>query len=124
MARFDKKSRQKVLSGSLFGSGVLLAIVLFAITNYFGWKYHQRFDWTESQLYSLSENTENVLAELDRYVEVVVVMSPGGPLTMAGSTPGPHRASFPLHRQESHGCRGGRPGRDDDGDQQDRSLPR
>ena len=70
MARFDKKSRQKVLSGSLFGAGVLLAIVLFAITNYFGWKYHQRFDWTESQLYSLSEKTENVLAELDRDVEV------------------------------------------------------
>jgi len=83
MARFDKKSRQKVLSGSLFGAGVLLAIVLFAIANYFGWKYHQRFDWTESQLYSLSEKTENVLAELDRDVEVVVFMSPGDPLFSA-----------------------------------------
>jgi ABC-type uncharacterized transport system involved in gliding motility auxiliary subunit len=77
MARFDKRSRQKVLSGSLFGAGVLLAIVLFAISNYFGWKYHKRFDWTESQLYSLSEKTENVLTQLDRDMEVVVFLSPG-----------------------------------------------
>ena len=77
MPRIDKKTGKKVLSGSLFGAGVLLAIALFIIVNYFGWKYHQRFDWTESRLYSLSEKTENVLAELDRDVEVVVFMSPG-----------------------------------------------
>lgn len=85
MTGFDKKSRQKVLSGSLFGVGVLLAIALFAIVNYFGWKYHQRFDWTASQLYSLSEKTENVLLELDRDVEVVVFMSPGDELFSAAS---------------------------------------
>jgi len=85
MARFDSRSRRKALSGSLFGAGVLLAIVLFAITNYFGWKYHQRFDWTQSQLYSLSEKTENVLAELDRDVEIVVFMSPGDELFSAVS---------------------------------------
>jgi ABC-type uncharacterized transport system involved in gliding motility auxiliary subunit len=85
MARIDKKTGKKVLSGSLLGAGVLLAIALFIIVNYFGWKYHQRFDWTESQLYSLSEKTENVLAELDRDVEVVVFMSPGDELFSAVS---------------------------------------
>ena len=83
MARFDKKTSQKVLSGSLLGAGVMLAIALFVITNYFGWKYHERFDWTQSQLYSLSEKTENVLTELDRDVEVVVFLSPGDELFSA-----------------------------------------
>jgi len=85
MARFDKSSRKRVLSGSLLGAGVLLAVALFVILNYFGWKYHQRFDWTQNRLYSLSEKTGNVLADLDRDVEVVVFMSPGDELFSATS---------------------------------------
>ena len=85
MARFDKTTSRKVLSGSLLGAGVLLAFALFIIVNYFGWKYHQRYDWTQSQLYSLSEKTENVLKELDRDIEIVVFMSPGDELFSAVS---------------------------------------
>jgi len=67
------------LAGSTLGAGIVLAAVLLVIVNYFGWKYHQRFDWTRSRLYTLSEKTENVLASLDRDVEVVVFAGPGGP---------------------------------------------
>ncbi len=66
--------------GSLLGAGVLLVAALVVIFNYLGWKYHARFDWTETGFYSLSEQTENVLADLDRDVEVVVFMAPGGQL--------------------------------------------
>lgn len=76
MARLDAKTKRQILSGSMLGAGVVLAVVLFLIVNYFGWKYHTRYDWTSSNLYSLSEKTENVLAGLDRDVEIIVFMSP------------------------------------------------
>lgn len=62
------------------GAGVLLAAALVGMVNYLGWKYHARLDWTASQLYSLSEKTENVLAGLDRDVAVTVFIQPGDEL--------------------------------------------
>ena len=66
-------------SGTL-GAAVLLVLALVVIVNYFGWKYHQRLDWTESELYSLSERTGQVLAELDDDVVVTVFLDPGDEL--------------------------------------------
>jgi hypothetical protein len=66
-------------SGTL-GASVLLVLALVAIVNYFGWKYHQRLDWTESQFYSLSERTEQVLDALDEDVQVVVFLDRGDEL--------------------------------------------
>jgi hypothetical protein len=68
------------VQGSLLGAGVALLAALLVIVNYLGWKYHARLDWTETGFYELSEQTENVLAGLDRDVEVVVFMAPGGQL--------------------------------------------
>jgi hypothetical protein len=62
-------------SGSL-GAAVLLVLALVVIVNYFGWKYHARLDWTESDFYSLSERTRQVLAALDEEVEVIVFLDP------------------------------------------------
>jgi len=67
--------RQLVKTGTL-SAGVLLLAVLLLIVNYFGWKYYKRFDWTKSQLYSLSEKTRNVLKGLKQDVEFVVFLSP------------------------------------------------
>ncbi len=64
----------------LLSAGVLLVVALLGLVNYFGWKYHKRFDWTSTRLYTLSEKSENVLAGLDRDVEIVVFMRPGGEL--------------------------------------------
>lgn len=66
--------------GSLLGAGVLLVLALVLIVNYLGWKYHARFDWTAGGSHTLSETTENVLAELDRDVRVVVFVAPESPL--------------------------------------------
>lgn len=67
--------RQLVRTGTL-SAAVLLTAALLLIANYFGWKYHKRFDWTGSQLYSLSEKTRNVLQEMDKDVRFVVFLSP------------------------------------------------
>ncbi|HVR98830.1 MAG TPA: GldG family protein [Thermoanaerobaculia bacterium] len=67
--------KQLVRTGTL-SAAVLLTAALLLIANYFGWKYHKRFDWTGSQLYSLSEKTRNVLADLQKEVRFVVFLSP------------------------------------------------
>lgn len=66
-----------LVGGSLLGAGVLLVAALLVIVCYLGWKYHWRFDWTETKIYSLSETTENVLRGLDEDVRVTVFITPG-----------------------------------------------
>lgn len=73
-------ARRGLLQGTTLGAGVLLVAALLVLVNYFGWKYWKRFDWTSSQLYSLSDKSKGVLEELDRDIEVVVFMTPGSQL--------------------------------------------
>ncbi|HEX4956103.1 MAG TPA: GldG family protein [Thermoanaerobaculia bacterium] len=68
--------KKKLVEGGLLSAGVLLALALLVIVNYFGYKYHQRFDWTKTRLYSLSDQTKNILKGLDRDIEIVVFESP------------------------------------------------
>lgn len=70
-------TRKAFVRGGSLGLALLLFTALLAMVNYLGWKYHQRWDWTGEQLYTLSEKTENVLAGLDRDVEAVVLLQPG-----------------------------------------------
>ena len=71
-----KVSRRQLVRTGTLSAGVLLLTALLLIVNYFGWKYYKRFDWTGSQLYSLSEKTENVLKGLKQDVEFIVFLSP------------------------------------------------
>lgn len=68
-----------VRTGTL-SAGVLLVAALLAIVNYFGWKYHKRFDWTSSSLYTLSDKSKNVVEGLNRDVEFVVFLPPNDEL--------------------------------------------
>ena len=76
MARLEESTRRGLLRTGTLGAGVLLVAALLVIVNYFGGKYYKRFDWTETRLYSLSEKSRNVLADLDKDVEVLVFLSP------------------------------------------------
>jgi len=66
-------NRQLVKTGTL-SVGVLLLAALLLIVNYFGWKYYKRFDWTGSQLYTLSEKTRNILRDLKKDVNFIVLL--------------------------------------------------
>ncbi|HYH45785.1 MAG TPA: GldG family protein [Thermoanaerobaculia bacterium] len=72
----NELGRRRLIRTGTLSAGVLLIAALLALVNYFGWKYHKRFDWTASRLYSLSETTRNVLAGLDRDVEAAVFLTP------------------------------------------------
>ncbi|MFL6196506.1 MAG: GldG family protein [Thermoanaerobaculia bacterium] len=72
----DAANRRQLVRTGTLSAGVLLVAALLLIVNYFGWKYYKRFDWTSSQLYSLSDKTRNVLKALDRDVDFIVFLSP------------------------------------------------
>lgn len=72
----DQANRRQLVKTGTLSAGVLLLAALLVIVNYFGWKYYKRFDWTSSQLYSLSDKTKNVLKGLTKDVDFIVFMSP------------------------------------------------
>ena len=76
MAAMNQVNRRQLVKTGTLSAAVLLLAVLLVIVNYFGWKYYKRFDWTKSQLYSLSEKTLNVLKGLRYDVEFIVFLSP------------------------------------------------
>jgi ABC-type uncharacterized transport system involved in gliding motility auxiliary subunit len=75
----NENRRWLVRTGTL-SAGVLLIAALLVIVNYFGDKYHKRFDWTSSSLYTLSEKSENVVRDLQKDVDFIVFLQPGDEL--------------------------------------------
>lgn len=73
-------SKRAWIHGSTLGAGVILALALFGIVNYFGIKYHKRLDWTSNHIYTLSQKSLNVLKDLKKPIDVVVFMKPGDQL--------------------------------------------
>jgi ABC-type uncharacterized transport system involved in gliding motility auxiliary subunit len=68
------RRRRLVKTGTL-SAGILLILTLLAIVNYFSSKYYKRFDWTGSRIYSLSPKTHDVLRQLHRDVDMVMLIS-------------------------------------------------
>lgn len=60
--------------------GIVLVIGLTIMANWISARNWKRGDWTSSGLYTLSEKSAGVTAELETEVEVVVFMTPGSPL--------------------------------------------
>jgi ABC-type uncharacterized transport system involved in gliding motility auxiliary subunit len=59
------------------GAGILLAIAVFVGLNYLSLRHWKRFDWTHTQIYSLSDTTKKILAGLKQPVQVTVFMTQG-----------------------------------------------
>ncbi len=75
MARTGNNTTNALAQGSTLGAAVLLGVALLGMVNYLGGKYYQRFDWTSSQLYSLSDRTKSMLEGLGQDVEAVVFLT-------------------------------------------------
>ena len=65
------------------GAGILLAIAVFVGVNYLSLRHWKRFDWTHTQIYSLSETTKKILAGLKQPVQVTVFMTQGSSRAVA-----------------------------------------
>jgi len=69
--------RQQAIRYTISGVvAVFLAIALTMMVNWLSARRFVRADWTTTQIYSLSEKTENILAGLDDEIRIVVFMTP------------------------------------------------
>ena len=69
--------RQQAIRYTISGVvAVFLAIALTLMVNWLSARRFVRADWTTTQIYSLSEKTENILAGLDDEIRIVVFMTP------------------------------------------------
>jgi ABC-type uncharacterized transport system involved in gliding motility auxiliary subunit len=53
----------------------LLSIAILGMLGFMGTRYHKRFDWTEQQIHTLSDQTLKVLGGLETDVEVLALVS-------------------------------------------------
>jgi ABC-type uncharacterized transport system involved in gliding motility auxiliary subunit len=69
--------RQQALRYTISGlTAVVLVIALTVMVNWLSARRWVRADWTTTQIYTLSEKSENLLADLSDEVNVVVFMTP------------------------------------------------
>ena len=60
--------------------GVVLALALTAMVNWLAARHYLSADWTSSKMYSISDKTRSILADLGEEIRVVVFMTPASPL--------------------------------------------
>ena len=73
--------RQQTIRYTAMGSvAIVLVVVLAIMANWLSSRHWERWDWTSSELYTLSEKTVNIISTLEEEVNVVVFMTPATPL--------------------------------------------
>lgn len=75
----DVATRRKLVFGSTLGAAALLVLALVGILNYLSFRHYRRWDWTKSQLYTLSEKSQSIVKGLSRDVDVIVFMDDQSP---------------------------------------------
>jgi len=64
--------RRQARYGTLMGVSVLVVLGILVAINYIGKRQNKRWDLTANQVFSLSDQTRNVLAKLDSPLQIVV----------------------------------------------------
>jgi ABC-type uncharacterized transport system involved in gliding motility auxiliary subunit len=72
--------RQTLRYGATGGLGLVLVVLLVIMANWLGARHYQRWDWTSSKLYSLSDKSLELVGRLSSEVRVIVFMVPGSPI--------------------------------------------
>ncbi|MGD8440284.1 MAG: GldG family protein [Holophagae bacterium] len=72
--------RQTLRYGAAGGLGLILVVLLVIMANWLGARHYQRWDWTSSQLYTLSDTSLELVRGLSSEVRVIVFMVPGSPI--------------------------------------------
>jgi len=72
-----RRISRKALQGMNWGVFLLLSLAALIIVNYFSYRYYHRWDLTAGKTFSLSDQTCEVLRNLDQELTVVVFLAPG-----------------------------------------------
>jgi ABC-type uncharacterized transport system involved in gliding motility auxiliary subunit len=75
----DRMSSGEARRASKYGTSAILAtllsIAILGMLGFLGTRYHKRFDWTEQQIHTLSDQTQKVLEGLETDVEALALVS-------------------------------------------------
>ncbi len=74
------ETQRQLIKGSTLGAGLGLILALFVMVNYLSLRHYKRFDWTSSQLYSLSERSQSLAESIDQEIDMVIFLSPASEL--------------------------------------------
>jgi hypothetical protein len=72
--------KKSVRYGAAGVAALVVVVVLVGMANWLGTRHYRRWDWTSSNLYTLSEKSIDLVRGLDTEVRVVVFMVPSSPL--------------------------------------------
>ncbi len=72
--------KRALVQGGTLSAGVLLVLALLVMFNYLSFRHFKRFDWTGSKIYTLSEKSLGVVRDLDKNIELVMILSPNSQL--------------------------------------------
>jgi len=72
-----KRERRRLAIGMNIGAALALAAALVVMVNYLSSRHYQRYDWSRSKYYALSDKTMSLLGSLTGRVDVVVFFQPG-----------------------------------------------
>lgn len=71
----DASSRRRMMGKTSLWLAGALVVVIAGMLNYLSYRHYERWDWTESQQFTLSDRTEKVLGELSESVDVYLLLS-------------------------------------------------
>ncbi len=75
----DRATRKRQQQRWLAAVNVVLFLGLAFQLNYLSYRHYERWDWTEHDLYTLSDRSKAVLEQLDQPVELYILMSEQDP---------------------------------------------
>jgi len=79
MAKQGVPRIRRGIIGANVTAACLVAVALYLMANYLGYRHYARFDWTSSQFYTLSDKTVKVLKDLQAPVKAYVFYQPFSP---------------------------------------------
>jgi ABC-type uncharacterized transport system involved in gliding motility auxiliary subunit len=70
----DAGTRRALAFGGTLGAASLLVLAIVLLVNWLGFRHYKRWDWTKSQIYTLSPKSQKILGGLRKDVSAIVFM--------------------------------------------------
>ncbi len=75
----DKATRRRMTGRAHVALGSLIVFAIVGMGNYLSFRHYARWDWTSEKIFTLSDRTRAVLRELDRDLDIWLLLSTGEP---------------------------------------------
>lgn len=78
-SKSDAASRRRIAGRTHVAIGSLIVFAIVMMGNYLSFRHYARWDWTSEKIFTLSDRTRAVLRDLDRDLDIWLLLSAGEP---------------------------------------------